>query len=193
MGSTRLPGKVLMDLGGKPVLQWVIEAAQKVRAVDDVIVATPDREIADWCNKQDTEWFLGMERDVLQRVYLCAKRNKADIIVRLTGDCPLLDPMVIAKVVALRVRSRTHYASNVAPPTYPDGLDCEAMTIAALQEANAAYDTNAYDREHVTPWIRRNFRCASLLNPAGDQSRIKCSVDTLEDLERVRGQIREVA
>src|SRR5215510_11326542 len=122
MGSTRLPGKVLMPLGGKPVLQWVIEAAQSCKLVDKVIVATTtsqqDDELEKWVGYQEPHnsklWhFRGSEDDVLERFYLATAGLKPwDVVVRVTGDCPFVDPHVIDEVIALREVTKTEYASN---------------------------------------------------------------------------------
>src|SRR5262245_27378204 len=159
MGSSRLPGKVLMDLDGSPVIRWVTTALETASCVDDVWIATStlpaDDAIAYWCENTGIHCFRGSETDVLSRVYGAAKAARADVVVRVTCDCPLLDPAVIGQVIRLRQMTGADYASNIDPPTWPDGLDVEAFTFAALEIAhNVAI--RATDRECVTRFIARN-------------------------------------
>lgn len=153
MASSRLPNKVLMDLAGIPVLQWVVRAAKAVPEVDEVWVATStsaqDDPIAEWCEQNRIQFYLGSEEDVLARFHDTALASGAHIAVRLTADCPLLDPAVIRQTIQLRATTGADYASNVAPPTWPDGLDCEVFTVAALRTA-ATEACRRSDREHVT-------------------------------------------
>jgi len=159
MGSTRLPGKVLADLAGQPVLAWVVRAARAATGVDDVWVATStaaaDDAVVAWCKANGVPVHRGSEDDVLDRYVGAAKASGANVVVRLTADCPLLDPAVIAQTIRLRAMTGVAYASNVDPPTWPDGLDCEVLTADTLVTA-AAEATRASDREHVTPFVRNN-------------------------------------
>src|SRR6266498_2731058 len=147
MGSTRQPGKVMKDLGGKPVIQWVVDAARKAKLVDDVIIATTvdprDDAIINWCrdygvrsHRGGVNDFAPGVNDLLLRVITAAELTRADVIIRATCDCPFLDPNVIDQVVALREATNADYACNTDPPTWPDGLDCEAMSMAALRIAH---------------------------------------------------------
>src|SRR5713226_40194 len=139
MGSTRIPGKVLMPLGGKPVLQWTYDAVKKADGIDEVVIATStlpqDDAIARYCALNNINCFRGSESDVLDRFYQCAIAYAADIVLRLTCDCPFLDHNVITEVVRLRAMHEASYASNIDPPTYPDGLDVECFTFDALSRA----------------------------------------------------------
>jgi glutamate-1-semialdehyde 2,1-aminomutase/spore coat polysaccharide biosynthesis protein SpsF len=171
MGSTRLPGKVLLDLAGQPVLAWVVRASRAALGIDAVWVATStaaaDDAVATWCAANAVPCHRGSERDVLDRYAGAARDSSADVVVRLTADCPLLDPAVVAQTVRLRAVTNAAYASNVDPPTWPDGLDCEVMTAEALfTAANEAM--RDIDREHVTPFIRNNrarFSAETLIAP----------------------------
>src|SRR5678809_419235 len=153
MGSTRLPGKVMMDLGGRPVLDWVVSAGLCANLIDDVVIATTtdprDDVIKQWCDDHLVSCFRGSEDDVLSRFYEAAVWMEADVAVRVTCDCPYVDPNVIDQVVALRESDDACYASNIDPPTWPDGLDCEAIHINVLATANAEA-TSKIDRECVT-------------------------------------------
>jgi len=192
MGSTRLPGKVLAELGGRPVLEWVVRAAQAIPGVDRVVIATSattgDDLIANFGAANGVTVHRGSECDVLSRFAQAAEAEAADIIIRLTADCPLLDPHVCGQVLALLTRTGAAYASNCDPPSWPDGLDCEAFTIEALRIA-AAMATRCSDREHVTPFIRNNrhrFLVRSLICPLPDLQQQRWTLDTEEDLAFLR-------
>lgn len=187
MGSTRVPGKVMRNLRGIPVYRWVYNAARDAIGVDEAIVATSllpaDDVIANHCFESRISFFRGSESDVLGRFYLAAKEKKADVILRLTCDCPFLDPKVIAEVVALRAATDADYASNVSPPTYPDGLDVEVFTFAALE---AAYTeaTRPSDRDTVTQWISRNrtrFPAVNATCPVPGLAKERWVLDTEDD------------
>jgi glutamate-1-semialdehyde 2,1-aminomutase/spore coat polysaccharide biosynthesis protein SpsF len=189
MGSSRLPGKMLTDLGGKPVLAWVVDAARAIQGVDKVVVATSDapadKAISDWCESYGVTCHTGPEDDVLSRFTLAAKAENAGLILRLTGDCPLLDPQVCAQVLLLLKRSGGDYASNAEPPSWPDGLDCEAFTRQALDKA-AANASRQSDREHVTPYMRSHrqmFEVASLTCPLPGLGHERWTLDDARDLE----------
>lgn len=158
LGSTRLPGKTLLDLGGKPAVLRVLERAAAIPGVDAVVAAVP-RGRRDAPLRQALERsglamvYAGSEKDVLDRVYRAAAKAKADVVLRLTGDCPLLDPKVSGEVVEALRRERADYASNIHPPTFPDGLDTEVMRFSALRRAWRLART-PLEREHVTVFLR---------------------------------------
>jgi glutamate-1-semialdehyde 2,1-aminomutase/spore coat polysaccharide biosynthesis protein SpsF len=198
MGSTRLPGKVLADLGPKPVLQWVVDAARAIPGNDGVLVATStaaaDDAVAGWCATRRVQVFRGDEDDVLDRFAGAAKEAEADTIIRVTADCPLLDPEQAGKVVAAVVVEKVDYACNNDPPTYPDGLDCEVFTRAAL-DAAAARARRPSEREHVTPYIRdpaNGFRVARISCPLGDLGAERWTLDTSGDLAFLRAVVAEL-
>ncbi len=189
MGSSRLPGKVLLDLNGVPVLEWIVRAARATVGVDEICVATSistsDDAIVEWCVQKGVHVFRGSETDVLDRFAGAARALKADVVVRLTADCPLHDPSVIGQVIRLRAISNCDYASNVDPPTWPDGVDCEVFTSGALFVA-ANHAVRASDREHVTPFIRNNrgrFRAENLVAPLPGLSMHRWTLDTPGDYE----------
>jgi spore coat polysaccharide biosynthesis protein SpsF len=169
MGSSRLPGKVLLDIAGKPMLQHVIERTRRAQTLDAVVVATSsdkaDDPIADFCTSLDVPCFRGSLHDVLDRYYQAAKAHHATILVRITGDCPMIDPDLIDETVRLvsgRVDGHTiDFAANRLPPpferTFPIGLDVEVCTFAALQRAWQE-STETFHREHVMPYIYENVR-----------------------------------
>lgn len=187
--SKRLPGKVLGDLAGRPALAWTVRAAKAISAVDEVIVATSDEEsdapIADWCAANQTSCYRGSKDDVLARVLAAAEHAGASKVLRLTADCPFLDPAVCAQVLLLMERKDAAYATNAHPSTWPDGLDCEAMTIDALRLC-AEESRLPSEREHVTRWLRANparVPQAVLVCPIPGLQDERWTLDTAEDLQ----------
>lgn len=191
MGSARLPGKVLADLGGRPVVQHVVNRAAAIDGVDDVVLAIPEGADDDPLDAAarglDVRVLRGHPTDVLSRYYAAARVTNADAIVRITADCPLLDPAISGRVVERFQAGNADYVSNIHPPTFPDGYDTEVMTRDALETAwREASDP--YEREHVTPFIwqrAERFRVANVLS-SEDRSSWRLTLDTAEDLERLR-------
>ena len=192
MGSSRLPGKVLFNLDGTPVIDWIVKAGIDADLVDDVIIATTtdprDQAIADWCAKSNVKYFRGSEDDVLLRFYGAAKMVGADVAIRVTCDCPLIDPNVIDQIVALQQATDADYVSNTDPPTWPDGMDCEAIKFSVLEQANREA-TSKIDRECVTTWIVRNqhrFKTETLICPLPDMHKERWVLDTEDDWRLIR-------
>ena len=190
MGSTRLPGKVLLDLHGQTMLQRVVGRTRHAHLVDEVVVATTrhetDEPIIEECRRIGVPSFLGSEEDVLDRYNRAAEAHRADVVVRITSDCPLIDPSETDRVVRAFLDSRPDYASNFLRRTYPRGLDTEAMSTATL--AHAWLEAReSYERIHVTPYIYGHPETFQLLAVAGreDHSNYRWTVDTPEDLEFV--------
>jgi spore coat polysaccharide biosynthesis protein SpsF (cytidylyltransferase family) len=158
LGSTRLPGKTLMDIAGRPMLAWVVERAQAIPGISDLVLAIADgpanESIVDFARAAGLKWERGSETDVLARTYQTARKFGADAVVRISPDCPLLDPKVSGRVVARyqELDSRVAYVSNVHPPTFPDGLDTEVFSREALEVAHKEA-TLLSNREHVTQFI----------------------------------------
>ncbi len=152
LGSTRLPGKVLLPLNGRTVIGEVLMRCKRIPGIDEVICAIPTN---DALLLQEAEKYCkvvcGPEHDVLKRYCQAATKTDADIIMRITGDCPLISPELCGEVLAKFKREGADYASNIEPRTFPRGLDCEVFSKAAL---DFAYDEDD-DREHVTTWMRR--------------------------------------
>jgi spore coat polysaccharide biosynthesis protein SpsF (cytidylyltransferase family) len=191
MGSTRLRGKVLMDVGGRTVLDHVMSRCRAVAGADAVCCAVPDTAdsdpVAAEARRLGVEVFRGSEADVLDRHWRAARALKADVVMRITSDCPLIDPEVAAEVLGLRAKGDLDYACNNMPPSWPHGLDCEAMTFAWLDRA-AREATAPYDREHVTPFIRNHpdSRKANLPCPVAGVARHRWTLDTPADLAFMR-------
>jgi spore coat polysaccharide biosynthesis protein SpsF (cytidylyltransferase family)/aryl-alcohol dehydrogenase-like predicted oxidoreductase len=191
-GSTRLPGKILADIAGKPLIQRVLERTRQAALLDEVCLATTlspaDDPLADLARALGFTLFRGSEQDVLDRYYQAALTLGAETVVRVTGDCPFVDPGLIDACVRSRRETGCDYFSNAYPDaSYPDGLDVEVFTFAALERAwrEAALPS---EREHVCPYIWKNpgtFRLAGLRNER-DLSHLRWTVDEPRDLEFAR-------
>jgi len=189
MGSTRLPGKVMTWLGGRPVLRWTYDALKKAHGIDEVVIATStlpqDDTIAKYCALHNISCFRGSETDVLKRFYECAVAYGAEVVLRITCDCPFIDPGVVTEVIRLRRMKEVSYASNIDPPTYPDGLDIECFTFDALFAAHQEA-TRLSDRDCVTQYILRNrdrFPAANLTCPLPGLEKERWVLDTEADLK----------
>jgi spore coat polysaccharide biosynthesis protein SpsF len=191
-GSTRLPGKVLLPLNGRPLLSRVMGRAGRATRIDEVVVATTtktnDDVLVELAENEGWPIVRGSESDVLDRYVHAARARGADVIVRITSDCPLLDPTVVDATIAAQAEGLFDYASNsLEPRTFPRGLDTEVMTRDALERAWRE-DTSPAQREHVTPYIYRHpelFRLCRVPAPV-DYSSHRWCVDTEADYELVR-------
>lgn len=190
-GSSRLPGKIFLDICGTPILGLVIARARAMHGVDSVVVATSvnrgDDLVEQFSVSAGAACFRGDENDVLRRFHDAAVSHRADAIVRITADCPFIDPETSSKVVARFKQGNVDYASNIKPPTYPDGLDTEVFSMTALARANREAPQKSH-REHVTPYIWKNpkiFRLANIENDR-DLSHLRWTVDKVEDLDVLR-------
>jgi len=190
MGSTRLPGKVLLPILGTPMLGWQLDRLARCRQLDALIVATSDAASDDpleaWCRAQGHACHRGPVDDVLARFVSAAEPYEATWIVRLTGDCPLLDPALVDETIAAAIGADCDYFSNIEPPTFPDGMDVEVIRPAALRTAYAEA-TRPSDREHVTTFIRQRperFSHGVLTAPV-DLSGLRLTVDDPADFTLV--------
>lgn len=224
MQSSRLPGKVLMDIGGTPMLGWMLRRASLADTVDKVLVATTDSSqddaVAEYCETQKIDYTRGSQSDVLDRYYRAAQSIAADWIVRLTADCPLLDPDLLDRTVRAawlgEDEAQFDFTANRLPPpwgrTYPIGLDVEVFSFFAL-EAAWRHAFEKHQREHVTPyfyetaevedaapvpgWGRRwqapgrGFELLLVEHPE-DYGEIRWTVDTPQDLQLVRELVRRL-
>jgi spore coat polysaccharide biosynthesis protein SpsF len=195
MSSTRLPGKVLKEAGGRVLLDRMVERARRAKTVDRVVVATTtdpsDDAIAAFCTQNQIEFTRGSLNDVLDRYYQAALQYGAGIVVRLTGDCPLVDPMLMDDVVNALITEQADFTCNRLPPpftrTYPIGLDVEAVTFGALERAWREA-SEKHEREHVMPYLYEvpgRFKVVQL-NFTEDLGSLRWTLDTPQDLEFLR-------
>jgi glutamate-1-semialdehyde 2,1-aminomutase len=190
MGSIRFPDKVMQPICGKPMIGLLLERLAKSKRVEQIVLATSE----DSCNEELANYVFGLgftvyrgsEDDVLDRYYRTAIEANADVIVRVTGDCPLIDPSLVDAMIENFIEKGVCYASNISPPTFPDGLDVEVFTFKALEKAWSQAKQKS-EREHVTPFIKNSDQFAkwNLIYPA-DYSSQRWTVDESADLEVVR-------
>ncbi len=193
MTSTRLPGKVLKQVFGKPLLDYQIERLRRVRSAEEIVIATTTNEtddpIVDLCDRLSVRYYRGSEDDVLGRYHGAAILVHAEAVVRVTSDCPIIDPGVIDSIIRFYKEHRLEYdyVSNCLVRSYPRGMDTEVFSFNALDTAHREA-TKISDREHVTPFLYHNphrFRLADITY-SEDQSRHRWTVDTPEDFELIR-------
>lgn len=188
--STRLPNKVLLPILGKPMLEHQIDRISRSQKIDQLVVATSidksDDAIESLCNKLGVSCFRGDLNDVLDRFYQAANLLEADHIIRLTGDCPLIDPNVIDAVISKHLDNDADYTSNCCPPTFPDGLDVEVLKFSVLKESWKESHLLSH-REHVTLYVRDEENNYQLANYSGDidLSDMRWTVDEPQDLDFV--------
>ena len=192
VGSTRLPGKVLLKVMDKTILEHVIERVKKAKNIDDIIIATTikkeDLKIVKLASRLGISIYCGSEEDVLDRYYQAARLFNVKCIARITADCPLIDPKVVDNVISVYIKNfpKYDYVSNTINPTYPDGQDTEVFSFEALKQAwgNAK---KSFEREHVTPYISRSgkFNVFNVQNEK-DYSYLRWVLDEERDLVFIR-------
>jgi spore coat polysaccharide biosynthesis protein SpsF len=190
-GSTRLPGKVLKELCGKPVLWHVWNRVSRARKVDDIIIATTtlpeDNLIQDFCELNNISFYRGSSNDVLSRYYYAAQKYNAETIIRITADCPVIDPIIIDNMINVYQAETIDYMSNGMVRTFPRGLDAEIFSFSILERTHNEAKLE-YEREHVTPYIYKHpeiFSLKSFLNNI-DLSFHRWTLDTEEDFELIK-------
>lgn len=191
MTSTRLPGKVLLPLAVEPMLKRLVQRLRRVQRADGIVIATTtnasDDPIAALCAQLGLPCHRGSEHDVLSRYADAARLHGAAVVVRITSDCPLIDPALIDQIIATYEEGGSDYVSNMLPPSWPYGMAVEVFSAAALQQAHTEA-TQAAEREHVTPFLYRHperYRLRNVESPV-DLSQHRWTVDTPEDYELVR-------
>ena len=159
MGSTRLPKKVMKEINSTPMIGMLLKRLSLSKKIEKIILATSDSDINQplikYVASEGYTVETGSENNVLERFYYAAKKHHADIVVRITGDCPLIDAEIVDNVISLFLEKKLDYSSNVNPPTFPDGLDVEVLSFQSLDNAYKNALTS-FDQEHVTPFIRKN-------------------------------------
>lgn len=199
LSSTRLPGKVLMKLCDKSVLEHVVLRVKQSRLISDIIIATTtnpiDDKIVAEAKRLGLKCFRGSENDVLSRFYLTAAENNVDAVIRITSDCPLVDPNIIDNMVKIFADNKATIVSNAtADPlyrTFPRGLDTEVFTFESLKEANERA-TAVYQREHVTPYIYEHASNIKYYLNEIDYSNYRLTLDTEEDYELISNIYKEL-
>ncbi|WP_209121611.1 cytidylyltransferase domain-containing protein [Alkalihalobacillus sp. BA299] len=192
MGSTRLSGKVMKQIMGKTVLSHVIERVKQSKLIEDIVIATTvherDNNIEAEALKCGLSVFRGSEDDVLSRYYYAAKQHNTDVIIRITSDCPVIDPIVIDEIISCYLEGQydlvTNAGSDLTQRTYPRGLDTEVFSFKALEDAfvNAK---EKYQSEHVTPYIYEQSHKIYYFKNDVDYSRYRLTLDTKEDFELI--------
>jgi spore coat polysaccharide biosynthesis protein SpsF len=192
MTSTRLPGKVMQAAAGKPLLEHLVERLRRARRLDAIVIATTEDPSSDpieaLAHRLGVGCFRGSEDDVLARVLGAARADDADVIVEVTGDCPLLDPAIVDRVVDGLLAGGADYCSNTLEPTYPRGMDVQAFPTVVLAEVDGLTSDPA-DREHVSLYIYEHperFRLRSVRSGRPEAADVRLTVDTPEDLALVR-------
>ena len=198
MGSSRLPGKVMMKSdNGHPLLYHVINQLQYCTKVKDLVIATTtnqeDDEIEEFANNNSLNIFRGKEKDVLDRYFQCAKKYSFLTIVRITADCPLIDPQIVDKVIEKFFSGKYDLSTNTLVRTFPIGTDVEVFSFSALEKAwkNAQLPS---EREHVTPYIRNkgNFKTANVENDE-NISNLRLTVDRIEDFKLIKEILNDIS
>lgn len=193
MGSSRLPGKILINLMGKTILQHVIERVLQVKSIQEVIIATTtleqDNVVIDEALKCGVDYFRGSVDDVLSRYYFAAKKSRTDIVVRITSDCPLIDPIVTENIINFykekMVFDLVTNAGSESNRTFPRGLDTEVFSFDTLEKAYKKADKQ-YQREHVTPYIYENSPKIYFYKNIHDYSQYRLTLDTKDDFELIK-------
>lgn len=192
VGSTRLPGKVLKKICGKTVLEHDIDRLKRAKNIDEIVIATTteerDIEIVNEAKQLGVKYYRGSESDVLSRYYFAAKENNADIVVRVTSDCPLLDSEATEEIIKFYLENypKYDYVSNTLDRTYPRGLDTEVFSFKVLEEAFLNAKEN-FQREHVTPYMWNNNTRYKLYQYKDrvDNSNLRLTLDTQEDFKLI--------
>ncbi|MDM5246498.1 glycosyltransferase family protein [Lysinibacillus sp. G4S2] len=191
MGSTRLPGKILKEVNGKPLLAYQLERIARSNYIGKVVIATTvapkDDVVIEFCENYGVDYYRGSEDDVLSRYYEAAEQYGGDTIVRLTSDCPIIDPVIVDETIQYFLNNHFDYVSNTIERTYPRGLDTEIFSKSALERAYKEA-TLTRDKEHVTAYMYSNPESFSLgyIKNKQDYSQYRWTVDTLEDYELIK-------
>ena len=202
VGSSRLPNKVLLTIGGESMLSLHLKRLKKCKRADKVVVATTREkgveQILEICRRLNVEHHQGSLNDVLDRFYQSAKKHNPDIVVRVTSDCPLIDPALVDHVIDIAIRKNVDYCSNSIVEDFPDGQDVEVFKFTALKKAWEGAKLKS-QREHVTPYIRNNsdLKGGSLFSAYDVKSRVnyhsvRMTVDEMADLHTIDEMVNEL-
>lgn len=197
MGSSRLPGKVLEPIGARTALARCLTRCAAIPGVDEIVCAVPYSVSSDPVAEEAKRWgarvVRGPEGDVLARYAMAARAARADLVMRVTSDCPLIDPALCGRVRGLLAESGADYACNNMPPQFPQGLDCDVFAAERLYDADWLA-REPYEREHVTPWLRRDphLTRAALVGPGTGLERLRWTLDYPQDLAFFRAVFAEM-
>lgn len=190
-GSTRLPNKIFADIDGKPLLWHVVNRLTYVKSINEIIIATTtnpaDDRIEEWCAEQDVKCYRGSENDVLNRYYEASVAYPSDVVVRITADDPFKEPVVIDKVITTLIDNGYDLVTDNFPPSFPEGLDCEAFTFDVLRTMEMSTQ-DSFEREHVTQYVYHNpdkFRIGNVLSGT-NLSHYRWTIDSEEDYQMVK-------
>lgn len=190
-GSTRFPDKVFAGIDGKPLLWHVVNRIKYVEMIDDIIIATTvnpkDDKIEEWCKAESVKCFRGSEEDVLNRYYSASAAFPSDVVVRVTADDPFKEPKVMDKVIKKLIDEKLDLVTNNFPPSFPEGLDCEAFTFEIL-ELMEKTTQDSFEREHVTQYIYHNpdkFKIGNVISET-QLSSFRWTIDNTEDYDMVK-------
>jgi len=191
--STRLPGKVLKKIKDRTVLDYVVERLKLCKKVDDIVLATTtnkdDDVLEEYAKNKKLNYYRGSEENVLSRYYEAAIKYNAEVIVRITSDCPLIDFEIVDRVIKKHIESKADYTSNVINRTFPRGFDTEVFSFSVLEDTNNNADKD-YHKEHVTEYMTENPEKYKLQNVEAEgkikRPDIRITVDTQEDLELIK-------
>lgn len=193
MGSTRLPQKVMMDLNGKPVIGKIFDRLKACKTVDEIVICTADTQqnqvIVDYAVANGLPVFAGSENDLVDRIYQMATKFRADVVIRVTADCPLVDPELVDRLVGEYVADPSlEYITNILPPTFPDGLDLDVVSKKAIQKVWDRSRGDAFKSEWFNHDLRNNpdvYKTLKITNDV-DLSQMRWTVDYPEDMDLIR-------
>jgi len=190
LNSIRFPNKIMQKINGKPLIEILIERVASAKEVNKIVVATStnkkNKKLIEFLKRKKISFYQGSENNVLKRYYDAATKNKFKNIIRITGDCPLVDPALIDQYVKIFKEKKVDYLSNICPPTYPDGLDLEIFTYNTLKKTYLKAK-NKYDQEHVTPYIQRSDDFKKInITYKEDHSKLRLTIDEKKDLEVIK-------
>ena len=190
-GSTRFPDKVFADINGNPLIWHSVNRLRQAKKIDKIIIATTvspkDDKIEEWCKENGVDFFRGSEENVLNRYYSASEAFPSDYVVRITADDPFKEPAVIDAVITKLIEEGYDHVTDNLPPSFPEGLDCEAFTKKALDQSERDAETN-FEREHVTQYIYHHPEIFKIGNVSCDRnlSHLRWTIDKEVDLEMVR-------
>lgn len=195
LGSTRFPNKMIKKIGNQTIIEILLKRLKQSRLINNIILATTkkknDDKLDHLARKNKIQVFRGSEENVLERFYKASKSIESDYLIRICGDCPLLDPTIIDKLIKINNKKKFDYLSNINPPTFPDGFDVEIFSKKILKEAYLKAKSK-YDKEHVTPYIIRKAKSKFNLKNSKDSSNLRLTIDEEKDFLVIKKIIKNI-